>query len=91
MPPAMSVSDAELRAADAIHTIDPDDPNAAGHQLWGHRSQQSQVQPQPGETTLEISLPSDDHVALLALIDRIELAKGELPPDVRVLRRNLGP
>ena len=38
---------------------------------------------------LEIALPSDDHVALLALIDRIEAAKGRLPPDVVVLRRNL--
>ena len=28
------VSDAALRDADAIHTIDPLDPNAAGHQLW---------------------------------------------------------
>jgi hypothetical protein len=89
MQTAMSISDAELRAADAIHTIDPHDPNAAGHQLWGNRSAQSQIQPDPGRTIVEIALPSDDHVSLLALIDRIERAKGELPPDVRVLRRNL--
>lgn len=75
MQTAMSVSDAELQAADAIHTIDPSEANAAGHQLWGHRSQKSQVQPQPEERIVEIALPSDDHVALLALIDRIERAK----------------
>jgi hypothetical protein len=85
---AVSVSDAELSLADAIHTIDPHDPNAAGHQLWGHRSQES-AQVQTDQRILEIELPSDDHVALLGLIDRIERVKGELPPDVEVLRRNL--
>jgi hypothetical protein len=88
MPTAMAISDAALREADAIHTIDPQDRNAAGHQLWGHRSQESQ-QTESDEKILEIELPSDDHVALLALIDRIERVKGQLPPDVEVLRRNL--
>ena len=89
MPAATSISDLELRQADAIHTFDPYDPHTAGHQLWGHRSQESQVQADSEHTILEIELPSDDHVALLALIDRIERVKGELPPDVQVLRRNL--
>jgi hypothetical protein len=84
-----TISDAELKRADAIHTVDPQDPHAAGHQLWGHRSQQSQVEPHVDEHIVEIELPSDDHVALLALIDRIERIKGKLPPDVNVLRRNL--
>jgi hypothetical protein len=83
------ISDADLRQADAIHTIDPNDPHAAGHQLWGHQSKKSQVEPDPNQRILEIALPSDDHVALLALIDRIERIKGRLPPDVEVLRRNL--
>lgn len=88
MPATATITDAQLRAADAIHTIDPNDPNAAGHQLWGHRSQRSQVA-ETDEKILEIALPSDDHVALLALIDRIERVKGRLPPDVEVLRKNL--
>src|SRR5205823_1233636 len=88
MPATAFVSDADLREADAIHTVDPNDPHAAGHQLWGHRSQESQVQ-NSGQKIIELELPSDDHVALLALIDRIERIKGRLPPDVEVLRRNL--
>jgi hypothetical protein len=88
MPAVTSISDTELRAADAIHTIDPQDRNAAGHQLWGNRSKESQVQ-ESDQKILEVKLPSDDHVALLALIDRIERVKGRLPPDVEVLRRNL--
>ena len=91
MPAANSVSDAQLREADAIHTVDPQDPNAAGHQLWGHLSKKSQVQPDSDQKILELRLLSDDHVALLALIDRIERVKGQLPPDVEVLRRNLSP
>ena len=88
MATAASISDTDLRQADAIHTFDPQDENAAGHQLWGHRSQESQVQ-EVDRAILEIPLPSDDHVALLALIDRIERVKGQLPPDVEVLRKNL--
>jgi hypothetical protein len=89
MATTTTISDAELGQADAIHTTDPHDPHAAGHQLWGHRSQQSQVQAQTDENVIEIELPSDDHVSLLALIDRIERVKGQLPPDVQVLRRSL--
>ena len=88
MPATATITDAQLRAADAIHTIDPSDPNAAGHQLWGHRSQRSQVA-ETDEKILEIALPSDDHVSLLSLIDRIERVKCRLPPDVEVLRKNL--
>jgi hypothetical protein len=83
------ITDAELRAADAIHTRDPADPNAAGHQLWGHQTAESQ--PNADARIVEIALPSDDHAALLGLIDRIEKIKGRLPPDVAVLRKNLGP
>ena len=87
---ADTISDAELAAADGIHTVDPNDANAAGHQLWGHRSAASQEgRSEPDKLILEIALPSDDHVALLALIARIEKAKGSLPPDVAVLRKNL--
>jgi hypothetical protein len=89
MATVTSISDFQLRQADSIHTFDPQDPHAAGHQLWGHRSQESQIDPNPEQSILEIELPSDDHVALLALINRIERAKGSLPPDVKVLRRNL--
>lgn len=84
-----SLTDVELRDADGIHTVDPFDPNAAGHQLWGHRSQESQTPADREHRVVEIALPSDDHVALLALIDRIERVKGKLPPDVEVLRGNL--
>jgi hypothetical protein len=84
-----ALSDDEISEADAIHTADPHDPNAAGHQLWGHRSIASQAVLDSDEVVLEVGLPSDDHVALLALIDRIERVKGRLPPDVEVLRRNL--
>jgi hypothetical protein len=83
------ISDSDLKHADGIHTIDPNDSNAAGHQLWGHRSQESQAQTSNDGKVVEIALPSDDHVALLALINRIEKVKGRLPPDVNVLRRNL--
>lgn len=89
MPAVSSVSDAELEQAQAIHTVDPQDRNAAGHQLWGHRSEKSQAGTENDEYVLEIALPSDDHVALLGLIDRIERIKGRLPPDVEVLRGNL--
>ena len=89
MPTAAQISEAEFATADAIHTIDPNDRNAAGHQLWGNRSKESQALTETDETILEIELPSDDHVGLLALIHRIERAKGRLPPDVDVLRRNL--
>jgi hypothetical protein len=89
MATATSISDAELGQADAIHTYDPQDPNAAGHQLWGHRSQDSQVDDDGDQSIVEVALPSDDHLALLTLIDRIERVKGTLPPDVQVLRRNL--
>jgi hypothetical protein len=84
-----TISDADIRDADAIHTVDPHDSNAAGHQLWGHQSEKSVALPASGQKLVEIELPSDDHVALLALIDRIERIKGKLPPDVEVLRRNL--
>jgi hypothetical protein len=83
------VSDRDLKDADGIHTVDPHDANAAGHQLWGHRSQESQAQTTNDRRVIEISLPSDDHVALLALTARVERVKGRLPPDVEVLRRNL--
>ena len=86
---ATVVYDAELQGADAIHTVDPQDPDAAGHELWGHHSEKSQVQPDNSQRIVEVPLPSDDHVALLALIDRIEVLKGSLPPDIEVLRRNL--
>jgi hypothetical protein len=76
-----------LIAAEAIHTRDPADPNAAGHQLWGHQSAESQ--PNDVANILEVALPSDDHQALLQLIARIERLKGKLPPDVVILRRNL--
>jgi hypothetical protein len=89
MRTASSISDSELKVAEGIHTVDPQDPTAAGHQLWGHRSQKSQAQTGNDKKVIEIALPSDDHVALLALIARIEKVKGELPPDVVVLRRNL--
>jgi hypothetical protein len=89
MRAASAFSDAELMEADGIHTIDPNDPNAAGHQLWGHRSEKSQVQKASDQKIVEVQLLSDDHIALLGLIDRIERLKGQLPPDVAVLRRNL--
>ena len=89
MPAATRISDARIRDADAIHTVDPHDRNAAGHQLWGHRSEQSVALPDSDHKILEVELPSDDHVALLALIDHIERIKGRLPPDVEILRRNL--
>ena len=87
MRSASVIADEDIRAADGIHTVDPLDTNAAGHQLWGHRSQKSQSS--EDKLVLEIALPSDDHVALLALIARIEKLKGQLPPDVEVLKRNL--
>jgi len=89
MPSASTVSDQELLQADGIHTVDPADPHAAGHQLWGHESVKSQAKTANDGFVVEIQLPSDDHVALLALIDRIERVKGKLPPDVVVLRHNL--
>jgi len=89
MRTASIISDMELKAADGIHTLDPNDLHAAGHQLWGHRSEESQAQTSTDPKVVEIALPSDDHVALLALIGRVEKVKGRLPPDVEVLRRNL--
>jgi hypothetical protein len=83
------ISDHELREADGIHTFDPADPNAAGHQLWGNRTQKSAAPTNTDARIVEIPLPSDDHAALLALISRIEKLKGKLPPDVEVLRTNL--
>jgi len=83
------ISDDELKAADGIHTFDPADLNAAGHQLWGNRTQESDAQTNTDARIVELPLPSDDHVALLALISRIEKVKGRLPPDVEVLRKNL--
>jgi hypothetical protein len=83
------VSDSELQDAEGIHTVDPNDSHAAGHQLWGHRSEESQAQTSNDRTVVEIALPSDNHVALLALIERVERVKGRLPPEVEVLRRNL--
>jgi hypothetical protein len=87
MRTSTEIPDAELRAAEAIHTRDPADPNAAGHQLWGHQTTVSQ--PNDMANIVEIALLSDDHQALLGLIARIERIKGGLPPDVAVLRRNL--
>jgi hypothetical protein len=89
MPSVSDVSDLELKQADGIHTVDPHDTHAAGHQLWGHRSEESQAGTRNDRKVVEIALPSDDHVALLALIGRVEKAKGRLPPDIEVLRRNL--
>jgi hypothetical protein len=89
MRTASQISDSELMHADGIHTVDPNDRHAAGHQLWGHRSEESQAQTSNDRRVVEISLPSDDHVALLALIGRVESVKRQLPPDVEVLRRNL--
>jgi hypothetical protein len=89
MPAGTTITDADIKDAAAIHTVDPRDPNAAGHQLWGHRSERSVAQQDNDHKILEIDLPSDDHVALLSLIDHIERVKGRLPPDVEVLRRNL--
>jgi hypothetical protein len=87
MHSSTQIPDADLHASEAIHTRDPSDPNAAGHQLWGHQSAESK--PNDTANVVEISLPSDDHEALLQLIARIERIKGKLPPDVAVLRRNL--
>jgi hypothetical protein len=85
------ITDDEIRAAVGIYTVDPSDLNAAGHHLWGDRSVASDPEPADIDPRLlEIGLPSDDHRALLALIDRIERVKGKLPPDVAVLRKNLG-
>jgi hypothetical protein len=84
------ISDAELQAATAIHTCDPNDSHAAGHQLWGDQTVRSQGDPtklDPG--ILEVALPSDDHVALLQFIERIAQVKKSLPPDVVELRKNL--
>jgi hypothetical protein len=84
------ISDAELQAATAIHTSDPSDPQAAGHQLWGNQTAQSQGDPTKLDPRIvEVALPSDDHVALLQLIERIALMKKSLPPDVVELRKNL--
>jgi hypothetical protein len=88
MRPFSEITDGELRAAEGIHTRDPADPNAAGHQLWGG-NQSAASQPNSDAYVLEIALPSDDHQSLLALIARIEKVKGTLPPDVAVLRKNL--
>jgi len=79
----------ELKLADGIHTVYPNDTQAAGHQLWGHHSEESQAQTSNHRKVVEIALPSDDQVALLALIARVEKVKGRLPPDIEVLRRNL--
>ncbi len=84
------ISDVEIRDATAIHTIDPSDPNAAGHQLWGAKTSRSQSDPsQPDPGIVEVALPSDDHVALLQFIERLARIKRELPPDVVELRKNL--
>jgi hypothetical protein len=84
------ISDNELREATAIHTMDPGYPDAAGHQLWGAKTSRSQADPsQPDPGILEVVLPSDDHVALLAFIERIARVKKDLPPDVVELRKNL--
>jgi hypothetical protein len=82
------ISDHELSEAEGIHTFDPTDPNAAGHQLWGNKTQESAAQINADSRIVEIPLSSDDHVALLALISRIEKVKGKLLPDVEVLRTN---
>jgi len=84
------ISDAEIQSATAIHTMDPGDLNAAGHQLWGAQTVRSQGDPtklDPG--ILEVALPSDDHVGLLQFIERIANLKKSLPPDVVELRKNL--
>jgi hypothetical protein len=83
------ITDAELATATGIHTCDPGDPTAAGHQLWGHRSEKSQAETGNDKLVVEVALASDDHVALLEFISRVERLKGRLPPDVQVLRRNL--
>ena len=84
------ITDAELRAAEAIHTRDPADGQAAGHQLWGAKSQESRTDLETVDPSiLEVALLSDDHVALLAFIDRIERVKGKLPVATAVLRKNL--
>lgn len=90
MTSVMSLSDSEIKHAIGIFTLDPTDPDAAGHHLWGERpSIASDELPEDKHPALEIELPSDDHIALLKLIDRIERVKGSLPPDVVVLRANL--
>jgi hypothetical protein len=84
------ISDREIKEAHGIHTLDPRDPNAAGHHLWGDRSARSEPTPEtPDPSLLAIALDSDDHVALLNLIARIERIKGTLPPDVKEMRKNL--
>jgi hypothetical protein len=89
MSPQIEISDARLGAAQSIHTQDPANPNSAGYQLWGHRSEASQPTDSESQNIFEIALPSDDHQGLLDLITRIEAVKGRLPPDVIVLRKNL--
>jgi hypothetical protein len=84
------ITDAEIRTATAIHTTDPGEPSAAGHQLWGNQTAKSQGDPAKLDAgILEIQLPSDDHVGLLQLIERIAHIKKDLPPDVVELRKNL--
>jgi len=90
MRAANLITDVEILDATAIHTIDPSDPNAAGHQLWGTKTSRSQSDPShPDPQIVEVALPSDDHVALLQFIERLARVKQSLPPDVVELRKNL--
>lgn len=86
-----SVSDREIKRAAGIYTVDPSDPDAAGHHLWGERSEvvSEEASGDQNGAVLEIELHSDDHLSLLDLIDRIDRQKGSLPPDVVVLRKKL--
>jgi hypothetical protein len=84
------ITDAELREATAIHTMDPSRPDAAGYQLWGNQTAQSQGDPENMDPHIvEVALPADDHMALLHFIERIARIKKDLPPDVVELRKNL--
>lgn len=84
------ITDTELSAATAIHTMDPAHPHAAGHQLWGAKTARSQGDPEHTDPNIvEVALPADDHVALLHFIERIAQVKKSLPPDVVELRKNL--
>jgi hypothetical protein len=88
MAAATAISDAELRAADAIHTIDPYDRNAAGHQLWGHRSQESQVQERcaassgtceqtgPADRSLSVTMFAPPRIAMASLPMALPIDRG---------------
>lgn len=80
------ISDHDLRVADWINAVDGSSTH--WETIWG-LDEPAALPTAKQQRIVEISLAQDDEVGLLKVIDRVEQAKGSLPPRVIALREVL--